>query len=53
MGPFTMALTSDLHGIYQIYYRLHILIQWGNHEYKTWFRKNVLQWLRDLIKKPP
>ena len=49
MGPFTMGTTSDLNGIYQICYRLHILIQWGTHEYRTWFTENVLQRLRDRV----
>ena len=42
IGPYMMGNTSDLNGIWAIYYRLHILVQWGTKEYREWFVNEVL-----------
>lgn len=47
VGPVPMGTTGDLNGIYRIVYHLHTLIQWGTHEYKTWFDENVLSWCQE------
>ena len=49
MGPFSLGTTRDLVGVYEIYYRLHILIRWGTQDYRKWFNENVLNWLRERI----
>ncbi|KAL9042540.1 MAG: hypothetical protein Q9214_003745 [Letrouitia sp. 1 TL-2023] len=48
LGQFPMGSTDDLMGVWQIIYRLNILIQWGTNEYKEWFDKNVINWARKL-----
>lgn len=49
MGPSHLGSTFDLKGVWEIFYRLNILIEWGTHEYKDWFDKCVLTWCRKGI----
>ncbi|KAL9047053.1 MAG: hypothetical protein Q9214_000270 [Letrouitia sp. 1 TL-2023] len=52
MGPFSMGNTANLLGIWQIVYRLNILIKWGTTTYKAWFDNEVLSWAKRLAGLP-
>ena len=42
-GPYDFGTTATLSGIWTIYYRLHIIMQWGMTEYKPWFQAHVVE----------
>ena len=43
-GPYVFGTTATLEGIWAIYYRLHVVMQWGTTVYMEWFRAHVLAW---------
>ena len=49
LGPFVMGSTEDVEGTYQIVYKLNILIEWANDEYRKWFQTHVLAWCQKRI----
>ena len=42
-GPYDFGTTATLSGIWTIFYRLHIIMQWGMTEYNDWFRAHVVE----------
>ena len=46
MGPEDLGSTVTLTGIWEIVFRLHVLITWGMTEYKAWFEKYILAWYK-------
>ena len=42
-GPYDFGTTATLSGIWTIFYRLHIIMQWGMTEYMHWFRAHVVE----------
>ncbi|KAL8953319.1 MAG: hypothetical protein Q9222_000813 [Ikaeria aurantiellina] len=49
LGPFLMGTTETVVGIWQIIYRLNILVNWGTTTYKQWLRDNVMTWARRRV----
>ena len=49
MGPSRLGSTADAKGVWEIFYRLDILIKWGLNEYKKWVDDNILTWCRELV----
>ena len=41
-GPYDFGTTATLSGIWTLFYRLHIITQWGMTEYRQWFRAHVV-----------
>ena len=48
-GPMAFGSTVDLPGIWQILYRLHILMDWGRTEYTAWFKEHILEGWADNV----
>ena len=46
-GPYDFGTTGNLNGIWTIYYRLHVIAEWGRTKYKEWFEENVVEWARE------
>lgn len=46
MGAIPIGSTSSVHGIYEILYKLEMLVRWGTTEYRQWFADTILQWCR-------
>ncbi|KAL8856241.1 MAG: hypothetical protein Q9178_007158 [Gyalolechia marmorata] len=44
--PLRFGSTEDIAGTFEIIYKLNILLQWGLNQYKAWFDKYILGWLR-------
>ncbi|KAL8920428.1 MAG: hypothetical protein Q9172_004500 [Xanthocarpia lactea] len=44
--PLRFGSTEDIAGTFEIIYKLNILVQWGLNQYKAWFDKYILGWLR-------
>ena len=42
-GPYPFGSTETLNGIWTIFYRLHIIMEWGMTKYKDWFKANVVE----------
>ena len=42
MGPENLGSTTTKEGVWEIIYRLHLLIQWGTKDYADWFENSVL-----------
>lgn len=51
MGPSRLGSTADAKGVWEIFYRLDLLIKWGLHDYKRWMHENILAWCRKLVEK--
>ena len=51
MGPSRLGNTSDDKGVWEIFYRLDLLIKWGLNDYKKWMRDNILASCRELVPK--
>lgn len=49
MGPSRLGSTADAKGVWEIFYRLDLLIKWGLHDYKRWMDENILAWCRKLV----
>lgn len=48
-GPYEFGTTATLNGIWTIFYRLHIIMEWGMTTYKEWFRANIVAWAQRLV----
>jgi len=48
MGPMTLGSTRTVRGVWEILYRLQVLVQWSLKEYKEWFDTHIIKWARDL-----
>ena len=46
LGPFLMGATDSIEGVWQILYRLDVLVNWGTTTYKAWFEDNIMMWAR-------
>ena len=42
MGPEDFGTTKSIDGVWEIIYRLNLLVEWGQKEYTEWFKANVL-----------
>ena len=42
IGPFHMGDTKTIGGIWEIMYKLDVILRWGTTEYKQWFDRVVL-----------
>ncbi|KAM0795840.1 hypothetical protein BDR22DRAFT_919349 [Usnea florida] len=42
-GPYDFGTTATLSGIWTLFFRLHIITQWGKTEYRQWFRAHVVE----------
>ncbi|KAL9024457.1 MAG: hypothetical protein Q9196_006504 [Gyalolechia fulgens] len=49
LGPQTMGNTIDSLGVWQIIYRLNVLMTWGNSVYRKWFNDHILTWAQRLV----
>jgi len=47
LGPYLMGTTTSITGIWHILYRLNVLVEWGNNEYRKWFEETVLRSLQN------
>ncbi|KAL8699387.1 MAG: hypothetical protein Q9201_006031 [Fulgogasparrea decipioides] len=48
IGPFLMGTTVTLIGVWQIVYRLNLLIEWGTTIYRQWFEDHIMAWAERL-----
>lgn len=48
MGPEHFGSTASATGVWEILYRLDVLIRWGTKEYRQWMNDNIMTWARDL-----
>lgn len=46
MGPENLGSTATLTGTWDIIFRLHVLMEWGTTEYRTWFETHILGWCK-------
>ncbi|KAL9123599.1 MAG: hypothetical protein Q9217_006984 [Psora testacea] len=44
MGPEHFGLTANVKGVWEILYRLQVLINWGNNEYREWMNNHIMSW---------
>lgn len=49
MGPEILGSTAQTTGVWEILYRLDVLIRWGVTDYGA---ENILAWARDLTSSP-
>ena len=49
-GPYPFGTTATLNGIWAIFYRLHIIMEWGVTTYKQWFKKHVMAWAQQVVR---
>lgn len=48
-GPYPFGTTATLPGIWTIFPRLHIIMEWGTTEYKDWFEDHVVESARRYV----
>ena len=48
-GPYPFGTTATLNGIWTIFYRLHIIMEWGMTTYTDWFRTHVVAWAQRVV----
>ncbi|KAL8840302.1 MAG: hypothetical protein Q9170_001386 [Blastenia crenularia] len=49
LGPFLMGTTETIVGVWQIIYRLNVIVGWGTTTYNQWFQDNVMTWARRRV----
>lgn len=47
-GPYHFGTTATLYGIWTIFHRLHIIMEWGRTEYMGWFKEHVVESARQF-----
>lgn len=48
-GPYPFGNTQSLNGIWTIFYRLYIIMEWGMTIYMDWFKEHVMTWAQQTI----
>ncbi|KAL8707344.1 MAG: hypothetical protein Q9220_007619 [cf. Caloplaca sp. 1 TL-2023] len=49
MGPMSMGNTSDYLGVWQLIYRLYLLINWGMTDFREKFEADILAWKQRIV----
>ena len=50
LGPYELGSTAIRDSVWEIFYRLNKLIEWGTKEFKKWFDDNVIDWAKRRVK---
>lgn len=48
MGPEAFGTTAHTTGVWEILYRLDVLIKWGLGDFHDWVERKIMTWARNL-----